>query len=320
MAKPLALRIDRVHEPLDEGLHSHGFRVEVDLYSTAFELGIRYPETRCLIVRSRIPVDAMLMQSMPQLECIVRVGSGTEGIDLEAARQNGIAVYNTPEGNRNAVGEHALGLLLNLMRKVCTANNQIRQGVWNRRENTGVELEGKTVGIIGYGNTGRSFARKLAGFDVEVLAYDIVPGVGDKYARQVEMDEIFQKADVVSLHVPLTPLTRGLVNAGWIGRFGKAFWLINTSRGEVVDTAHLLQALEQGRLHGAALDVVEYEQKAFGNETSLNRWPEVFHRLAARPDVIITPHIAGLTRESYRKLARTALEKILRHFGLEENK
>lgn len=320
MDKPLVLRIDRVHELLDEGLRQNGFRVEADLYSPAFELGIRYPETRCLVVRSRIPVDDALMKALPQLDCIVRVGSGTEGIDLEAARQNGIAVYNTPEGNRNAVGEHALGLLLNLMRKVCTARDQIRQGEWNRRENTGLELDGKTIGIIGYGNTGRSFARKLAGFDVEVLAYDILPDKGDAYARQTEMDEIFARADAVSLHVPLTPDTRGMVDTHWLNRFAKPVWLINTSRGEVVRTADLLDALEKGKLRGAALDVVEYEQKSFGNENTLNRWPDDFQRLVARPDVIITPHIAGLTEESYRKLARTALEKILKHFGLEKTK
>ncbi|NPA46092.1 MAG: hydroxyacid dehydrogenase [Chlorobi bacterium] len=315
-AKPLILIIDRVHPLLEESLRKRGFQVETDLSSPAIELSLRYPETRCLVLRSRLPVDRDFLMRFPHLGCVVRVGSGLEGIDTDFAASRGIRVMNTPEGNRNAVGEHALGLLLNLMRHTCRANLEIRRDSWNRKANTGYELDGRTVGIIGYGNTGKAFARKLAGFDTEVLAYDIRDGVGDSYARQTGMDEIFERATVVSLHVPLTSLTHHLVNDDWIAAFRHPFWLINTSRGEVTDTAALERALREGKIRGAGLDVLEFEQKRFGNQNDLKDWPPVFHELKSMPNVLLTPHIAGLTRESYEKLALAAVDKISRYFNM----
>ena len=312
--KASVLIIDRVHPLLEEIMRSKGFYTETDLTSPPLELTLRYGNTQCLVLRSRMPVDRDLMMRFPHLKCIVRVGSGMEGIDRDFAAKRGICVMNTPEGNRNAVAEQALGLLLNLMRDTCNAREEIRRGIWNRKAHTGFELDGRTLGIIGYGNTGKALARKLSGFDMEVLAYDILEGVGDRYARQTDMDEIFRKATVVSLHVPLTALTHHLVNDQWIGHFHRPFWLINTSRGEVVDTEALVRALKAGRIVGAALDVMEYEQKRFGHQRDLKQWPEAFQSLQNMPNVILTPHIAGLTKESYEKLARTAAEKIIGFF------
>ncbi len=315
MPKPLVLRIDKVHPELDRTLREHGFFTEADLQSSAFELALRYPDTECLVVRSRLKIDRDFLLRFPRLRCIVRVGSGLEGIDTAFARSRHIAVFNTPEGNRNAVAEHATGLIWALLRRPFQAFEDIRQGKWLREAYRGYELEGKTVGIIGYGNTGKALARKLAGFDTEVLAYDIVPGLGDEYARQTDMDEIFERADIVSLHVPLTPLTFHLVDGPWIERFAKPFWLVNTARGEVVHIPALLRALESDKIRGAALDVLPYEQKFFGDQTDLKKWPDEFRTLVRHPRVILTPHIAGLTHESNVKLARTAARKIIDYFA-----
>ena len=307
------LRIDRVHELLDKKLRDHGFTVDTDLESPPEKLAEIIGDYDGLILRSRVPVNAALLDKAEKLKLIARVGSGLEGVDTAYARQKGIAVINAPEGNRNAVGEMALGLLLALMRNIVKADREIKNGFWNRKENTGFELEGKTVDIIGYGNTGKAFARKLAAFDTEVIFYDILPGLSDAYGRQTDYDEIFRRADAVSLHVPLTKQTRGMVNKKFIDAFAKPVYLINTSRGEVVITEDVADAIEKGKIRGAALDVIEYENPAFGN-MNLQNMPAAFRRLAAHPGVILTPHIAGKTYESERKLAEVTAEKIIRFF------
>jgi len=308
------LRIDKTHPVLDDMLHAQGMEVDVDLTSPAEKLYDRLSGYDGLILRSRLKIDRDFLDKAENLKLIARVGSGTEGIDKAYAHQKGISVINAPEGNRNAVGEMATGLLIDLMRNISKADREIRGGAWNRKENTGEELEGKVIAIIGYGNTGRAFARKLQGFDADVIFYDILPGMSDLFARQTDYDEIFRRADVVSLHVPLTDETRYLVNREFIRSFHKPFYLINTSRGEVVDTEAVLEALQNGRLKGAALDVIEYENPAFGN-MSLENFPETFRKLAKHPHVIFTPHIAGKTKESEKKLAQITAEKIIRYFG-----
>ncbi len=305
------LRIDQTHEILDRKLKEAGFHVDVDLVSGYDEIKKKIFSYNALIVRSRIPVDKELLSFGKKLKCIVRVGSGLEGIDLDFAKQSGIKVFNTPEGNANAVGEMTLGLLLDLVRNITHSFDEIKQGKWQRRVHTGFELEGKTVAIIGYGNTGKAFARKLRGVDVEVLFYDIVPGKSDSYAREASMEEIFRKADVVSLHIPLTEKTKYLVNTSFINNFSKSFWLLNTSRGEVVKTVDLLRAIENNKILGAALDVLEYENKAFGDMEINLKENKVLQSLIMSNKVILTPHIAGLTHESYRKLAEFAAEKII---------
>ncbi|NPA43168.1 MAG: hydroxyacid dehydrogenase [Chlorobi bacterium] len=306
------LCIDRVHEAFYARMVEAGIRVDTDLDSPPEEIRRKIGAYDGLVLRSRMPVDRALLKAGKRLKCVVRVGSGLEGVDLETARQLGINVYNTPEGNSNAVGEMAVGLLLSLLRDIPSAASETSKGIWRREAHRGWELEGKTVAIIGYGHTGKSFARKLAGFGTDTIFYDILPGLEDRWAREASYDEIFRRADVVSLHVPLTPFTRGMVNREFIRRFHKPFYLINTARGEAVVTADLVEALKEGRIKGAALDVIEYENPAFGDMDWQTRAPQPLRELMAMPQVILTPHIAGLTRESARKLAEAAADKILR--------
>jgi D-3-phosphoglycerate dehydrogenase len=238
-----------------------------------------------------------------------------ESIDCDYANEKGIHLIAAPEGNRNAVGEHALGMLLSLMNKLNRADKLVREGKWIREGNRGYELEGKTIGIIGYGNMGKSFAKKLRGFDVEVLCYDIQDNVGDEKAQQVTLEELLQKADVLSLHIPWTPETDKMVNTDFITAFAKPFWLINTSRGKNVVTTDLVSALESGKILGAGLDVLEYEKLSFedlfvSSRAQSRDLPTAFQYLLNSEKVLLTPHIAGWTFESHEKLAQTIVDKI----------
>ena len=237
-----------------------------------------------------------------------------EGIDRDYAESLGIRCFNAPEGNRNAVGEHALGMLLALMNNMLTADAEVRSAIWKREENRGHELQGKTVGIIGYGNTGGAFARKLSGFDCNVLAYDkYKSNFSDDLVKEAGMDEIFFSADVLSLHIPLTDETHYLVNTEYLQKFQKDIWLINTSRGHVLNTRDLVESLNSGRLLGAALDVLEYESLSFESLQDEDL-PEPYKALAASDKVILSPHVAGWTLESKLKLAEVIVDKILREF------
>ena len=218
-----------------------------------------------------------------------------------------------PEGNRNAVGEHALGMLLSLFNKLNKAHREVRKGKWDREGNRGVELDGKTVGIIGYGNMGKAFAKKLKGFEVEIICFDILGGVGDENARQVGIMEFQQKSDVVSLHVPQTELTLGMVNKDFIDAFHKPFWLLNTARGKCVVTEDLVSALKDGKVLGAGLDVLEYEKKSF--ERMFSQKPPALKYLRKAKNVLLSPHVAGWTVESKEKLAQTIVDKIAAHFS-----
>jgi D-3-phosphoglycerate dehydrogenase len=228
---------------------------------------------------------------------------------VEACRQRNIALFNAPEGNRVAVAEHALGMLLCLFNKLHLADRQVRGGTWDREGNRGVELMGKTVGIIGYGNTGREFARRVNAFGCPVLAYDkYQQGYGDPFAEESTLEAIYEQADVLSLHVPLTPETLGWVDENFLGRFRKEIYLVNTARGEIVPLAGLMAALESGKVHGACLDVLENEKLATLNPTQR----AAFDALAASDRVLLTPHVAGWTHESYRKINLVLVEKIAR--------
>ncbi len=272
-----------------------------------------------LIIRSRIPIDRNLLEKAQNLKFIGRVGAGLENIDVEFAKSRDIYLIPAPEGNRNAVAEHALGMLLSLFNKLHTADREVRQGLWRREANRGVELDGKTVGIIGYGNTGKAFAKKLKGFDVDVLCYDIVGGLGDVNARQVGMLEFCQLVDVVSLHVPLTDLTRAMVNTEFIDQFQKPIWFLNTARGKCVNTKDLVEGLRSGNVRGAGLDVLEYEASSllglFDPGSDPEKIPEPLAYLRQADNVILSPHVAGWTLESKEYLARAIVEKIKARFA-----
>lgn len=268
-----------------------------------------------IVIRSRFDMDRAFMEALPKLKFIARVGAGLESIDIEYAEERQIALFSAPEGNRNAVAEHALGMILSLFNKLNKADREVRQGLWNREANRGIELDGKTVGIIGYGNMGKAFAKKLRGFDVEVLCYDIKPNLGDENARQVDLSELQQKADVVSLHTPWTRETNTMVNTDYINAFKKPFWLINTARGKSVVTADLVSALIDGKILGAGLDVLEYEKSSFENLFSEKELPEALQELMFLENVIFSPHVAGWTIESHEKLATTIADKIIGRFG-----
>ncbi len=237
-----------------------------------------------------------------------------ENIDTDYALVKGIHLVAAPEGNRNAVGEHTLGMLLSLFNNLNKADKGVREGKWLREENRGIELDGKTVGLIGYGNMGKAFAKKLQGFDVEILCYDIRANLGDKNARQVSLEELQMKADVLSLHTPQTTLTTHMVNTNFINAFEKPFWLINTARGKSVVTKDLMGALKSEKILGAGLDVLEYEKSSFENLFTDKNLPEAFQYLIQSDKVILSPHVAGWTVESKEKLAQTIVNKIKEKF------
>ena len=268
-----------------------------------------------IVIRSRFKIDREFIDAMPNLKFIARVGAGLESIDVEYASKKGIALFAAPEGNRNAVGEHTLGMLLSLFNKLNKADREVRRGFWHREANRGLELDGKTVGIIGYGNMGKSFAKKLRGFEVEVICYDIKEGVGDENARQVSLAEFQQKAEIVSLHTPWTPQTDSMINTQFINAFKNPFWFLNTARGKSVVTKDLVNAMIHGKILGAGLDVLEYEKSSFENLFSAHDIPEALRELMFFENVLFTPHIAGWTYQSHEKLASTIANKIIDKFG-----
>ncbi len=310
LLKMKVLLLDKNHALLKEGLLQLGFEVDENYTTPKHEVEKVIAGYDGIIIRSRFPIDKAFLQKAANLKFIGRVGAGLENIDVDFARERNIVLFNAPEGNRNAVGEHSLALILNLLNRINLADREIRQGIWKREANRGEELEGKTIGIVGYGNMGKAFAKKLRGFDVEVLAYDIKPDVGDENARQVDLSELQAQSDVLSLHVPQTLLTYKMVDADFIEAFKKDFWLINTARGSVVDTEALVAALENGKIRGAGLDVLEYEKSSFENMFDHDELPAAFKKLMAMDNVILTPHIAGWTQESKVKLAKVMLGKI----------
>ena len=303
------LHIDSNNPLLWNQLEQSGFDNHADYKSSKEEIESKIHEYNGVVIRSRFDIDKTFLDKATNLQFIARVGAGLESIDCDYAETKGIHLIAAPEGNRNAVGEQALGMLLSLFNNLNRADREIRQGKWVREANRGHELEGKTVGIIGYGNMGKSFAKKLRGFDVEVLCYDIQPMVGDANAKQVSLEELKQKADVVSLHTPWTPETNKMVNTNFINGFAKSFWLVNTARGKSVVTQDLVDALKSGKVLGAALDVLEYEKSSFEHlfEETI---PEAFQYMLDSDNVLLSPHIAGWTFESHEKLAQVIVDKI----------
>lgn len=311
MADKQVIFIDSVHPVLEQKLEQAGM-VCLQHTKTNFEtLQSILQEAYGIVIRSRFTIDSDFLKFSPNLKFIARSGSGLENIDTKACKDLGIRVYNSPEGNRNAVAEHALGMLLSLLHKIQKADKEVRQGEWNRESNRGEELDGKTVGIIGYGNNGAAFAKKLRGFDVRVLAYDkYKSGFGDHFVQECTLNAILEQADVISFHIPQNKETRSFLNMEFVASMQKPFYLLNLSRGKIVDTAALVEGLQNGKIKGAGLDVLEFESKSFESffEQEL---PGSFSYLINSENVVLTPHVGGWTSESYVKLSSVLADKIL---------
>lgn len=312
MSRGTVLVTDKVHPLLLKGFKEAGFeydyrpKVSLDIVRGIIQ------DYEGIIINSKILVDKYLLDKAVKLKFVGRLGSGMEIVDQVYAKQKGVYVASAPEGNRNAVGEHALGMLLALANNFLKGDRSVRKKHWDRESNRGFELMGKTVGIIGFGHAGNSFAQKLAGMNVEILSYDKYKAYyteGSNYIRAVEMQEIFEKADILSLHLPLTEETKYLVDDAFINKFAKNIILINTSRGKVVKTTSLINGLKNGKIKGACLDVFENEKPHLFTENEHKTYDELY----AFDNVIMTPHVAGWTVESLERLARTVLEKILRN-------
>jgi D-3-phosphoglycerate dehydrogenase len=306
-----ALVIDKVHDILFDVLAEAGieFYYLPKITKEAFDKLI--PDYEILIVRSKFKILKEDIDRAQSLKIIGRVGAGLENIDIEYAKSKNITCINTPEGNRDAVGEHAVGMLLNLLNKIPKAHKEIQNGIWDREANWGTELSDKVVGIIGYGNMGGAFGKRISAFAKEVIAYDKYKDYfSDNYVREADMKDLFERCDVLSLHVPLTSETKHLVNAEFLKKFKKDIYIINTARGECVKTSDLVAALEQGKVKGACLDVLEYEKTTF-ESLFAGEMPEPLQYVLKSPKVILTPHVAGWTDEAYYKLSRIMAEKIV---------
>ena len=297
----------KVHPYLIETFQTKGYKVCYEPEISYAELLAGMNEVTGLVVTTRLKIDKAVIDAAPALQWIGRLGSGMELIDTEYAASKNIACISSPEGNRNAVGEHALGMLLNLANKIAKSSGEIKEGKWVRDENRGIEISGKTIGIIGYGNTGEAFAKVLSGFDVTMLGYDINKnGFGGKFIREAELEQICRYADVISFHVPLSDDTRHMADEVFFDRLKNKPFIINTSRGNVVETAALINALKAGKIKGAALDVLENEKL----QTLSSAENEQMDFLLAQDNVLITPHIAGYSHEAFLKMSEVLLVKL----------
>jgi D-3-phosphoglycerate dehydrogenase / 2-oxoglutarate reductase len=315
------LFVDTVHPYLEEKLKEKGFQTFHFNSTDKKEFISVAGDYEGLVIRSKFLLDKEILDHCKNLQFIARAGAGMESIDVAYAESLGIKCINSPEGNRDAVGEHAMGMLLMLLNHLKKADAEVRNGIWIRAENRGHEIMGKTVGLIGYGNTGSKFAKKLSGFECEILVYDkYKKNISDPYVKQVEMKEIFEKTDILSLHIPLTEETMYLVDKGFIHQFKKPIYIINTSRGKNLRKADLVEALKTKKVLGACLDVSEYESISFENLPAGNTGmdsaslPEAFQYLIKAENVVLTPHIAGWTHESNYKMSYYLAEKILAAF------
>lgn len=304
------LILDKGHYFIIYKLRKKGFICDENYSSSIEEMNLSIYDG--VILKSRIKIDEYFINKAINIKFIARIGSGLENIDIKYAYKRGIKIISSPEGNKDAVAEHAIGMLLCMINNIIHSNQEILKGKWNREENRGTEIMGKTIGIIGYGNTGKAFAKKISNFEAkEILCYDIISNIGDIYAKQVDMNMIFKKSDIVSLHVPYTHETKYMINYNFIKNFNKPFYLINTSRGKCIFTNDLVNALKNGKIHGACLDVLEYESFSFEEIFFQKKYLKNFLYLINSRKVILTPHIAGWTKESKYKMDKKIVEKII---------
>lgn len=305
------LFIDKVHPVLSERLSKRDFECVDATKMSREEIETLIPAVFGIIIRARFTMDENFLNPAKNLKFIARSGSGLENIDQVYCKNRNIQLFNSPEGNRNAVAEHALGMLLSLLNKLNQANSQVKNGIWDREGNRGEELDGKTIGIIGYGNNGAAFAKKLRGFDVKIMAYDkYKSGFGDHFVQECTMDAIFQQADIVSFHIPLNAETKFLGNESFFHAFEKPIRLLNLARGKIVNTKDLVAAIKSGKVLGACLDVLEFETKSFESFFE-QHLPEEFEFLINSDNVLLSPHVGGWTVESYFKLSNVLADKIL---------
>ena len=304
------LHLDSNHVILAQGLSKLGCTNVFDFKSSKEDIMVNIENHDAIVIRSRFPIDKAFLDAAPHLRFIGRVGSGLENIDVAYAKSLGVEIISSPEGNANAVGNHALAMLLGLLNNLPKGAQDIANGNWEREGNRGEELDGKTIGLIGYGHTASHFARKLQGFDVKVLCHDILPNKGDKNATQVSLAVLQAQADIVSLHLPQTPETKAYINVDFINQMAKPFWLINTSRGNQVVIDDLLEAMENKTIKGAGLDVLPFEKSSF---EQLDHNPQL-QQLIDNPLVLLSPHIAGWTHQSKERLAQVIVDKVKGRF------
>lgn len=303
--------LDSVHPILAERLSAEGYEC-VQATSTPKEDCLDLiKDAHGIVIRSRFAMNEEFLQFATNLKFIARSGAGMENIDVRYCKKKGIALHNAPEGNRNAVGEHALGMLLSLMNKLHTADREVRSGKWDREGNRGIELDGKTVGIIGYGNNGSAFAKKLRGFDVKLMAYDkYKKDFGDHFVMECTLNALLKNADIISFHIPQNPETLFMANDVFFLKIQKPIFLLNLSRGKIVQSSALVKGLKSGKILGAGLDVLEYEKTSFESFFE-DEMPEDLNYLLESDKVILTPHVGGWTAESYFKLSDVLADKIL---------
>ena len=306
------LQLDTNHPLITEQLSAKGFMLDEDTTSTYDEMLEKIADYEGIIIRSRIPVDQNFLEHAKNLKFIARVGAGMENIDVRFAEERGIKLISSPEGNRDSVAEHVVGMLLILMHRLFISSAEVKNGIWKREENRGDELLGKTFGIIGYGNMGKAVAKRLSGFGVKVIFHDILPNLSDEFATQVSLDTLKNETDILSLHIPITNETHHLIDSQFISEMKKDFYFINTARGKNVKTSDLVEAIRSGKVRGACLDVLEYEKPSFENLEVENN-DSAF--LLQSEKVIVTPHIAGWTVQSKEKLAQVIVDKILAEFA-----
>ena len=306
------LLLDKNHPLITEQLSAKGFLFEEDFTSSYEEVLKKIANYDGIIIRSRIPLDKNFLEHAKNLKFIARVGAGMENIDVDFAKKSGIALISSPEGNRDAVAEQVLGMLLILMNRLFISSQEVKNGIWKREENRGDELLGKTVGLLGYGNMGKAVAKRFSGFGCKVIFYDILPNIGDEFATQVSLETLKKEADILSIHLPITKETHYLIDEKFISEMAKEFYFVNTARGKNVKTTDLVSSIKSGKVKGAALDVLEYEKASFENLDTVN---EDLQFLLRSEKAIVTPHIAGWTIQSKEKLAQVIVDKILAQFS-----
>jgi len=302
------------HKNLQEKLEKNNFICDYQPNLNFEELKNIIPKYEGLVIRSKFKIDKDFLNIAKKLKFIARAGAGMENIDTEYATSKNIKCINSPEGNKDSVGEHTLGMLLTLFHKINIANNEVKNGIWDRQSNIGTEIQGKTIGILGYGNMGSAFAKRLKGFDAKVIAYDkYKTNFSDDFVKEVTEEEYFNNTEILSIHVPLTEETLFLVNNEYINKFKKLKYIINTARGKVIKTDDLVKNLKSGKIQGACLDVLEYEKHSFKDIFAGKNSPTLKYLINSN-NVILTPHVAGSSDASYRKIANVMAEKIINEF------